>query len=132
MIEHTPRDHAVATKCLATGARLQTFVETASTYRALQPGEYFRATVRIKSPKGPLQLEGFDVHRHWFANRIAGIAQFKSKLEQLPEQTTLNPLVWMERARLQIASTIVTALQGHPEQALVLAMVVGDQGLISW
>ncbi len=131
LIEHTPRDHAVATKCLVTGARLQTFVETASTYRALQPGEYFRATVRIKSPKAPLQLEGFDVHRHWFAKRIAGTAQFKSKLEQQPEQTTLNPLVWMERARLQIASTIVTALQSHPEQALVLAMVVGDQGLIS-
>ncbi|MCQ3971758.1 hypothetical protein, partial [Klebsiella pneumoniae] len=71
-----------------------------------------------------MQLEGFDVHRHWFANRIAGTAQFKSKLEQLPEQTTLNPLMWMERARLQIANTIVTALQNHPEYALVLAMVV--------
>lgn len=131
LIEHTPRDHDVVTECLVTGARLQTFVENASAYRELLPGEYFRSTVRIKSPKAPLQLEGFDVHRHWFANRIAGTAQFKSKLEQLPEQTTLNPLVWMERARLQIASTIVTALQSHPEQALVLAMVVGDQGLIS-
>jgi competence protein ComEC len=131
LIKHTPQDHTFVSQCLATGARLQTFVEKASAHANLQPGNHFRASIRIKPPKAPLQLEGFDVHRHWFANRIAGTAQFKSGLEQLPEKTTLNPLAWMERARLHISNTIVSALQNHPEQALVLAMVVGDQGLIS-
>jgi competence protein ComEC len=131
LIEHAPENPTQINECLATGARLQTFVEKAATHEKLQPGNYFRATVRIKPPKAPLQLEGFDVHSHWFANRISGTAQFKSGLEKLPEQTTLNPLAWMERARLHIANSIVNALQNHPEQALVLAMVVGDQGLIS-
>ena len=40
-------------------------------------------------------------------------------------------MVWIEQLRLHIANWIIDTLQGHPEQALVLAMVVGDQGLIS-
>jgi competence protein ComEC len=131
LIEHTPESPWLKSDCLMNGARLQVFVENAATYQELLPGEFFRAMVRIKSPKAPLQLEGFDVHRHWFANRIAGTAQLKGELEKLPEAAMLNPLVWMERARLHVANTIVTALQNHPERALVLAMVVGDQGLIS-
>ncbi|WP_138519343.1 DNA internalization-related competence protein ComEC/Rec2 [Limnobacter alexandrii] len=131
LLEHTPQRPARVSECLVTGARLQTFVEQANAHRELRPGQFFRATVRIKPPKAPLQLEGFDVHRHWFANRIAGTAQLKGGLEKLTDSALLNPLSGMERARLYIANIIVTALQDHPEQALVLAMVVGDQGLIS-
>lgn len=131
LLEHTPSNSAAPGYCLKAGARLQTFIEKANTYNALLPGNYFKASIRIKPPKGTLQLEGFDVHRHWFANRIAGTAQLKSGVEILDLASSPNPLTAMERIRMHIANWIVNTLQNHPEKALVLAMVVGDQGLIS-
>ncbi|MCZ8015868.1 MAG: DNA internalization-related competence protein ComEC/Rec2 [Limnobacter sp.] len=131
LIEHTPFDVQKTSKCLKPDARLQLFVESADLYRNITPSQQFRAALRIKPPKGTLQLEGFDVHRHWFANRIAGTAQLKSGIQFIPTPASWNPVVWMEQLRLHIANWIVDTLQGHPEQALVLAIVVGDQGLIS-
>ena len=131
LIEHTPFDVQKTSKCLKPDARLQLFVESADLYRNITPSQQFRAALRIKPPKGTLQLEGFDVHRHWFANRIAGTAQLKSGIQFIPTPASWNPVVWMEQLRLHIANWIIDTLQGHPEQALVLAIVVGDQGLIS-
>lgn len=131
LITHAPNPSHTPQHCLKADAKLQLFVDAAERFEALKPGQAFQATLRLKPPKGTLQLEGFDVHRHWFANQIAGTAQLKSNVEILPENFNFNPLVWMERARLYTAEWIVSSLQDHPEQALVLAMVVGDQGLIS-
>lgn len=131
LIQHTPHTSQVHSTCLKPGARLQTFIEKADAYTFLLPGQHFKASIRIKPPKAPLQLDGFDVHRHWFAHQIAGTAQLKSAIQILQTNTFTNPLVWMERLRLHIANWIVHTLEDHPEQGLVLAMVVGDQGLIS-
>ena len=131
LIEHTPAQANTQTSCVKAGARLQTFVEQADAYSALQAGQLFRATLRVKPPKAALQLEGFDVHRHWFAKQIAGTAQLKSGIEILPNNEFQNPLVWMERIRGRVGNWIKNTLHNHPEQSLILAMVVGDQGLIS-
>ncbi|MCR2746486.1 DNA internalization-related competence protein ComEC/Rec2 [Limnobacter parvus] len=131
LIMHKARQSNTPEQCLKNGAKIQMFVESANRFESLKPGQAFQATLRLKPPKGTLQLEGFDVHRHWFANQIAGTAQLKSDLVILPDHFNFNPLVWLERARLHTAEWIVSSLQNHPEQALVLAMVVGDQGLIS-
>lgn len=131
LIEHSPLNPQAHTSCLKVGAKLQTFIENASGYSTTTPGNHFRAKLRIKPPKATMQLDGFDVHQHWFARQIAGTAQLKSGIEIIPTPQPLNPLVWMERIRMHIANWIVSTLHSHPEQALVLAMVVGDQGLIS-
>lgn len=131
LIQHAPQNSQIHIHCLKPGARLQSFIEKADAHANVLPGQHFKASIRIKPPKAPLQLQGFDVHRHWFANQVAGTAQLKSGIQILPNNTPTNPLVWMERLRLHIASWIVHTLQGHPEHGLVLAMVVGDQGLIS-
>lgn len=131
LIEHTPFNGQNAGGCIKPKARLQLFIESADLYHTWTPGQQFQGTLRIKPPKGTLQLEGFDVHRHWFANQISGTAQLKGGIHTLPTANSWNPLVWMEQLRLHTANWIVGTLKGHQEQALVLAMVVGDQGLIS-
>jgi competence protein ComEC len=131
LIKHSPTESALPLPCLADGAKIQLFVENSEKFAALLPGHYFQASLRLKPPKGSLQLEGFDVHRYWFANQIAGTAQLKSNIQLLKTRNSLNPLVWMEQLRLHIAEWILSSLHHHPEKALVLAMVVGDQGLIS-
>mgnify|MGYP006197541655 CR=1 FL=1 len=131
LIEHVPPTFAAPTACLLPGARLQLFIENSGTYTQILPGQLIRTRLRLKPPRAALQLEGFDVHRHWFANRIAGTAQLKGGIEQVEAELPINPIFAMERARLNIANWIITTLDSHPEKPLVLAMVVGDQGLIS-
>ena len=131
LLEHAPPMPHSHSHCLLPGARLQLFIEKSSAYDNILPGQSFRAKLRLKPPRAPLQLEGFDVHRYWFASRIAGTAQLKSGIELIDSGLSMNPVFIMERLRLNIANWIVTTLRSHPEQALILAMVVGDQGLIS-
>lgn len=131
LLEHAPPTQNPHAQCLPRGAKLQLFVEKASVYNTILPGQVIRANLRLKPPRAAIQLEGFDVHRHWFANRIAGTAQLKSGIELADPNLSLNLMFVMERLRLSVANWIVSTLQSHPEQALVLAMVVGDQGLIS-
>ena len=131
LLEHVPPMPHSHSHCLLPGARLQLFIEKSRAYDNILPGQSFRAKLRLKPPRAPLQLEGFDVHRYWFASRIAGTAQLKSGIELIDSGLSMNPVFIMERLRLNIANWIVTTLRSHPEQALILAMVVGDQGLIS-
>lgn len=131
LLEHAPPMLHSHSHCLLPGARLQLFIEKSSAYDNIFPGQLFRAKLRLKPPRAPLQLEGFDVHRYWFASRVAGTAQLKSEIELIDSGLLMNPIFALERVRMNIANWIVSTLQSHPEQALILAMVVGDQGLIS-
>lgn len=98
--------------------------------KPLLPGDSFQAQLVLKPPKAGLQLHGFDVQRYWFAQGVAGLGSMASPAEAV-QAFNPSPLAWLERVRLHTASWIVKTLAGHPEQALVLALVVGDQGLIS-
>jgi competence protein ComEC len=127
-----PQAHLDSSNCLKPNAKLQILIEKPDLYNQLLPGQYFNARIQIKPPKTTLQLQGFDVHQYWFANQIAGTAQLKGEVTAIENGSMLmNPLIFTERARLHIANWLVDNLHEHPEKALVLAMVVGDQGLIS-
>jgi competence protein ComEC len=117
--------------CLKQGAKLLVHLEAQRGSEQIEAGDTFHTTLRLKAPKAPLQMSGFDVQAHWFANQIAGLGQFKSPpvlSEKAPRWQVLHAL---QRAREHIAQNLISNLNGHPETPLLLAMVVGDQGLIS-
>ncbi len=117
--------------CLKRDALLLIHLETPAVAPHIKAGDVFESTLRIKAPKAPLQLSGFDVQAHWFANQIAGLAQIKSEPRLIEEAKNWHVLHALQRAREQIAQNLINNLNGHPETPLILAMVVGDQGLIS-
>ncbi len=123
--------HAGDQPCLKQGAMLLSHVEAQPMIQHIEAGDMFKATVQIKAPKASLQLSGFDVQAHWFANQIAGIGQIKSTPALIQKASPWNPLHGLQRTRERIAQNLISTLNGHPETPLLLAMVVGDQGLIS-
>lgn len=114
-------------ECLVPGARLILMGQ----FGTLMAGNVFEATVQLKAARTTLQMSGFDVHAHWFSSQIAGFAQLQSSPSHIEQDMPLNPLVWMERLRNHFARWLQNVLDQHPEKPLLLAMVIGDQGLIA-
>lgn len=131
LIEHMPPTSGSDLGCLKSKARLQLFVEDSDRFSELLPGHRFRASIRLKPPRTLLQMQGFDAHQHWFARKIAGTAQLQDEPRIQQPDTQISLMQSIARYRLSISEWILAALQGHEELPLILAMVVGDQGLIS-
>lgn len=126
--------------CLKKGAKLSLVVdphlptknkELLSQMSAGRPGQHVQATLQIKAPKSTLQMHGFDVQAHWFAHGISGLASMQSLQLNEHQPHGLSPLKWIQRLRFSTGTWITQTLDNHPQQGLVLALVTGDQGLIS-
>ncbi|HEX4879102.1 MAG TPA: DNA internalization-related competence protein ComEC/Rec2, partial [Limnobacter sp.] len=116
------------TPCLKPGSLLQLRVDKA-TGASPNAGDMLTLRVQVKALRSTLQLQGFDVHAHWFAQELAALGALKAVLEHSPAQWP-TPLQLSERVRWQVGTWLMNALLDHPEQALMLALVIGDQGLI--
>ncbi|HEX4843151.1 MAG TPA: DNA internalization-related competence protein ComEC/Rec2 [Limnobacter sp.] len=127
LVKHTPRPDSHAL-CLKPGSMLQLRVEKAAG-KSPQAGDVLTLQVQIKALQSTLQLHGFDVHAHWFSQELAALGTLKRMVRHQPAQWP-TPLQISERVRWQVGTWLVQTLHTHPEKALMLALVIGDQGLI--
>lgn len=95
------------------------------------PGERVQARIKIKAPKSTLQMHGFDVQAYWFSNGISGLASILNTEKSLTKAQWMSPIEMIQRVRFSTGQWITHTLRNHPQQGLVLALVTGDQGLIS-
>lgn len=140
VIQAESESSGINTNCLKKGATLSVVVdphlptknkELLDQVATARPGQHVQATLQIKAPKSTLQLQGFDVQAHWFAQGISGLATFQSLQITQHEAQWFSPFKWIQRLRFSTGKWITQTLENHPQQGLVLALVTGDQGLIS-
>jgi competence protein ComEC len=118
------------TPCLPAQALLSLSIDKPENTPFPGLGQTFHAQLSLRALHVPLQLQGFDVHAHWMSKGVAGLAVLKTPPRTQPTTTTLPPSLWFSAAREHIAQRLHHALQGDAQLPLILAMVIGDQGLI--
>ena len=103
----------------------------AATFPALEPGERWRLTARLKRPHGTANPHGFDYEAWLFEHnlRATGYVRPKAGSERLA------PMVhgagyWVERARSSIRARILSALAGELYAGVIAALAIGDQRAI--
>ncbi|HEX4918128.1 MAG TPA: DNA internalization-related competence protein ComEC/Rec2 [Limnobacter sp.] len=126
-VKYTPKSGS-HTPCLKPGSLLQLRVEKAAG-QPPQAGDLLTLRVQIKALRSTLQLQGFDVHAHWFSQELAALGTVKSVLAYTPAKWP-TPIQLSERVRWRVGTWLMHTLHNHPEKALMLALVIGDQGLI--
>ncbi len=116
--------------CLIRQQRLQAWVTPNERSNiTLRAGNIYELTGTLKAPYAPLQLQGFDVQNHWFKQSIGGHIKLTQPLMHQPTHTDSEnfPLV---NLRHQTNDWLKNTLNNHPQQAVVIALVTGDTGLI--
>lgn len=106
--------------------------DTADGRAALQPGERWRFTVRLKRPHGSANPHGFD-YEAWLLERGIGATGY---VRTRDGQTRLDDLVGhprylIERARAQIRDKLHAALPAQRYTGVLVALAVGDQRAIA-
>lgn len=119
--------------CIDDSARLSmNLADLGPVKQSIQVGDVFKATVVLRALHAPLQLQGFDVHRHWMSRGISGLAIAKNTPTLAVAAMGWNPVHVFSRARNNIRVWLQDALQDNPQLPLIMAMTIGDQGLIDW
>ena len=98
---------------------------------ALQPGQRWQLTVRLKAPHGAINPHGFDFELWQWEQGVQATGYVRSgRTDPAPlllAQTWQHPV---ERWRAQVRSRIYAALPEARTAGLIAALVVGDQGAI--
>lgn len=102
-----------------------------ATFPALEPGERWQLTVRLKRPRGTANPHGFDYEAWLFERgiRATGYVRPRSPRERL-EKSVNAPGYWVERARLAIRTRIHAALPDAAYAGVIAALAIGDQRAI--
>lgn len=102
-----------------------------ATIPALEPGERWQLTVRLKRPRGTANPHGFDYEAWLFERglRATGYVRPRTSRERLAAMVH-QPQYWIERARGAIRSRIQAALPDAPCAGIIIALAVGDQRAI--
>ena len=105
--------------------------ERPATFPALEPGERWRLTVRLKRPRGTANPHGFDYEAWLFERnlRATGYVRPKAGSERVATMVQ-RPEYWIERARSAIRARILAALAEKPYAGIIAALAVGDQRAI--
>lgn len=96
----------------------------------LKAGERWRFTVRLKSPHGTANPNGFD-HEAWLLTRnirATGYVREQAQPERLYESS--QPVDRLQALRDRIREVIGKTLGDHPQAGVIIALAVGDQGSI--
>lgn len=98
----------------------------------LQPGECWRLRVRLKRPSGFMNPGGFD-YEGWLLREGIRARGYVREARAEDENRRLQAAAGrgVDRLRARLRAGIVTALDGHPQTALVTALVVGDRSMLS-
>lgn len=96
----------------------------------LKAGERWQFTVRLKSPHGTSNPDGFD-YEAWLLTRnirATGYVREQTQPERLGESGW--PIDRIQSLRDGVRNTIGQTLQDHPQAGVIIALAVGDQGSI--
>lgn len=116
--------------CLLENTVLSVPVEPTNGLPQVQIGDTFKASLSLRALHAPLQLEGFDVHQYWMSQGIGGLAVLKSAPLVQQDSNGFAPLFWFLQLRDHMRRWLMWALNDHEQLPLIMAMVIGDQGLI--
>jgi competence protein ComEC len=102
-----------------------------ATFPALEPGERWQVTVRLKRPRGTANPHGFDYEAWLFERnlRATGAVRPRTGSHRLAEMVN-QPAYWVERVRSLVRARILSALGDAPYAGVVAALVIGDQRVI--
>ncbi|MFO1371808.1 MAG: ComEC/Rec2 family competence protein [Candidatus Competibacteraceae bacterium] len=96
---------------------------------ALQVGDRWGLTVRLKRPHGLLNPGGFDYERWLYAQHISATGTIRTQPPPcLLAQAERYPL---DRYRQHIAETFERLLPGNPYTGILVALAVGEEGGIT-
>lgn len=95
-------------------------------------GERWQFSVRLRSPTGLVNPNGFDFEAWAFEQgiRATGYIRTEPGLRRF-EEMVWRPAYMIERARERIRDRILNALPGHPSTGVLIALAIGDQQAIS-
>ena len=95
---------------------------------AVQAGERWRFTVRLKRPHGTHNPHGFDLEAWMLERGIAGSGAIRA--QPPPERLAARAptfVAWIAAARADLRERIRTTLGDAPYAGVIVALVVGDQ-----
>lgn len=99
----------------------------------LQPdfGARYSARLVLKPPHAPLQLSGFDPNARWFADGIGGFAKPHGGVQLVSSNVWTHLKGLLQKGRWAIEQWVIQTLGNTPQAGLVLALTVGEQGLVN-
>ena len=102
---------------------------------AVEPGERWAFTVRLKRPHGTMNPGGFDFEA-WMLERNLRAAGYVRAGRNDPPAKRLQEMVWspryaIERSRSNLRAKLQSKLEGKRYGGVLLALVLGDQRAIS-
>src|SRR6185503_12841884 len=102
-----------------------------ATFPALEPGERWQLTVRLKRPRGTANPHGFDYEAWLFERnlRATGYVRPRTGGHRLAAMVH-EPGYWIERIRSLARTRILAALADAPYAGIITALAIGDQRAI--
>jgi competence protein ComEC len=102
---------------------------------ALQPGERWSFTVRLKRPHGTINPGGFDFEA-WMLERNLRASGYVRAGHNDPPRTRMQSMIWrpgyaIERSRSWLRDRLQPSLESKRYGGVVAALVLGDQKAIS-
>jgi competence protein ComEC len=102
-----------------------------ATFPALEPGERWQLTVRLKRPRGTANPHGFDYEAWLFERNIRATGYVRPRASRVQLDAMVHaPRYWLERARSSIRARIQHALPSQPYAGIISALAIGDQRAI--
>src|SRR5688572_26401780 len=91
-----------------------------ATFPALEPGERWQLTVRLKRPRGTANPHGFDYEAWLFERNLRATGYVRPKAGSERQATMVHaPAYWVERARSVIRARIVATLADAPYAGVI-------------
>lgn len=113
--------------CLVENARLQAIYANQS----WKIGGTYVLEGDLKAPRGKLQLNGFDVEAYWMSKHISGMIKLQSHPLLTQPADRFNTLQSLKQLRLNTSNWLLQVNGKSPSFGLLLALVTGDQGLLT-
>ncbi len=98
---------------------------------ALEPGERWHLTVRLKRPHGTMNPHGFDFEA-WALERnirATGYIRVKGENSKLPENAA-GFMYQVDRMRMALRARMLSALKEEPYRGVLIALAIGEQSAI--
>ncbi|MDX1667992.1 MAG: DNA internalization-related competence protein ComEC/Rec2 [Limnobacter sp.] len=96
-----------------------------------QIGAQYQAQGNVRTPRAALQNQGFDVEFYWMSQGIHGHLQLKEQPIRVQAGHGWNLFAHLKQQRLNTIVWLLNQLPDSSSRALLIALITGDQGLLS-